>query len=295
MAREAGSATAETDHRFVRWTGSRRASCWLASRGVGAGAVVGARAAAARGALVRGRAARARSRTVTTTRTSVSRSPRATSPPLAPTTGSNGFGLAWVGFDAGLRAATRRAAMVSLRFGPSADRPRRRDDANSGLEYVKQAYASWKPVVPSCTLDFGKFDTIVGAEVADSQDDFNYTRGLLYTLAQPHFHTGPPRERRADPRAQLGRHGCQRLEHTVDNNVGKTFGLRPAREPERQRSPRAWLDRRARAGRHRSRPPARRHRVRSRRRRLLRASRRAARTATSSIAAARTSSRRGAT
>ncbi len=71
---------------------------------------------------------------------------------------------------------------LALRFGPSAKRYNssclaQKCDAAYGLENVKQAFASWRPGGDSSpvTLDFGKFDTIYGAEVAESQDNINYT------------------------------------------------------------------------------------------------------------------------
>jgi hypothetical protein len=95
------------------------------------------------------------------------------------------------------------------------------------LENVKQAFASWRPGGEGSpvTIDFGKFDTIYGAEVAESQDNINYTRGVLYWLGQPLFHTG------LRVNAELGQHfGLRALavngwNNTVDNNAGKTFGL----------------------------------------------------------------------
>src|SRR5690606_1388132 len=40
------------------------------------------------------------------------------------------------------------------------------------------------------TLDFGQFGTIFGAEVAESWQNLNYTRGALYYAMQPFWHTG---------------------------------------------------------------------------------------------------------
>jgi hypothetical protein len=133
----------------------------------------------------------------------------------------NGFALAWVGLDL-THEVGPVGATLSLRFGPAA-RTFAGNDANYGLENLRQAYATWKPAKP-VTLDFGKFDTIVGAEVADSHKNFNYTRGALYWLGQPLFHTGlratwQPAEVLSFK--LLATNGWNR---TVDNNLGKTFG-----------------------------------------------------------------------
>ncbi|HWZ93154.1 MAG TPA: porin [Polyangiaceae bacterium] len=144
---------------------------------------------------------------------------------------ANGFALAWAGLDIS-HAADPVGGTLALRFGPSAKRYNtscfaQKCDADYGLENVKQAFASWRPGGEGgpVTIDFGKFDTIYGAEVAESQDNINYTRGVLYWLGQPLFHTG------LRVNAELGRNLNLRAlavngwNNTVDNNSGKTFGL----------------------------------------------------------------------
>ena len=144
---------------------------------------------------------------------------------------TNGFGLAWAGIDIS-HTADPVGGTLSLRFGPSAKRYNSscfsaKCDADYGLENVKQAFASWRPGGEGSpvTLDFGKFDTIYGAEVAESQDNINYTRGVLYWLGQPLFHTG------VRLNAELGRFFNARAliangwNNSVDNNAGKSFGV----------------------------------------------------------------------
>jgi hypothetical protein len=148
--------------------------------------------------------------------------PQSYQPPTRAYDGAQGFGLSWVGLDAAFEPQPV-GGMLSLRFGPTAT-TLAAGDAGTGLEYVKQAYASWKPV-SALTLDLGKFDTMVGAEVPESQDDFNYTRGLLHTLAQPHFHTGLRATVELVPEISLMAMAANATDRTMDNNVGKTFGL----------------------------------------------------------------------
>ena len=143
---------------------------------------------------------------------------------------ADGFGLAWAGIDIS-HAADPVGGTLSLRFGPSAKRYNSscfsaKCDADYGLENVKQAFASWRPGGEGSpvTLDFGKFDTIYGAEVAESQDNINYTRGVLYWLGQPLFHTG------LRLNVELGNFFNARAlvangwNNSVDNNAGKSFG-----------------------------------------------------------------------
>lgn len=101
---------------------------------------------------------------------------------------TQGFALSFLGVEI---AYTKEhyGATASLRFGPSAGPLIGQAEGGLGLDFVKQAYVSWMPT-DKLTLDFGQFDTIYGAEVADSWTNVNYTRGALYFLMQPFWHTG---------------------------------------------------------------------------------------------------------
>lgn len=143
-------------------------------------------------------------------------------PPTRSYDGPQGFALSWIGLDAAY-APEPVGGVVSLRWGPSATLYAG-GDAASGLEYVKQAYAAWKPG-GGITLAFGKFDTFVGVEPVESQDNFNYTRGLLHSFAQPKFHTGLRATAELVPELTLTAMLANGLDRSFDNNVGKTFGL----------------------------------------------------------------------
>lgn len=91
---------------------------------------------------------------------------------------------------------------------------------------LEQAYVSLKP--PSARglqMDFGKFVTSAGAEVIETQSNWNYSRSLLFALAIPYYHFGL---RAGMP---LGGHFSAGLQlvngwnNVEDNNSGKTVGL----------------------------------------------------------------------
>ncbi len=98
-----------------------------------------------------------------------------------PYTGYNGFGLNFVG---GMAQYTgeKFGVTVDLRWGTGAP-------LLTPLVPVKQGYVSWMPS-DRLSFDFGFFDTIFGAEVADEWENANYTRGALYFLRQPFNHMG---------------------------------------------------------------------------------------------------------
>jgi len=65
-------------------------------------------------------------------------------------------------------------------------------DGLSGNDFeLYQAYVQYlAPIGPGVHVQFGKFGTLIGAEVAGTRDNFNITRGHVYNLFQPITHTG---------------------------------------------------------------------------------------------------------
>jgi hypothetical protein len=147
---------------------------------------------------------------------------------------NNGFALHWAGLNVSY-APDPIGGAVSLRLGPSATIAAG-TDAEIGLEFLKQAYVSLRPggEKGKFQLDFGKFDTFIGAEVADSQYNMNYTRSILFQLSQPLFHTGLRGEIAFTQSVSLKLFAVNGWNATVDNNAGKSFGgqftLKPADE-----------------------------------------------------------------
>ncbi len=100
----------------------------------------------------------------------------------------NGFSLAFAGLDLGYEGKGW-GVTTSLRFGPGVTEYYAIDPVLGGIGSVTQAYVTWSPV-EQLSLDFGQFGTIFGAEVAESWNNLNYTRGALYYAMQPFWHTG---------------------------------------------------------------------------------------------------------
>jgi hypothetical protein len=139
--------------------------------------------------------------------------------------GHTGFGLTWVGLDASVDPAPV-GAQLQLRFGSGARALALNDAKYAGLNLVQNANVSWRPggADGKLTLVLGKFDTVFGAEVPQSQLNINYTRGLLYTLAQPFFHTGLRAEWQATDQLVLKLLVVNGWNATIDNNRGKSVG-----------------------------------------------------------------------
>ena len=64
-------------------------------------------------------------------------------------------------------------------------------DLSRGLSYVEQGFITAAiPVGRGLRLDAGKFGTPVGFEDNESLTNWNYSRSLLYLLAEPSYHSG---------------------------------------------------------------------------------------------------------
>lgn len=135
---------------------------------------------------------------------------------------TQGFALAFAGLDLA-HAAEPVGGALSLRFGP-AQRAAAGGDAGTPLEVVKQAFASYRAGT-RLRLDFGKFDTPYGAEVAESWRNANYSRGLVYWLAQPLFHTGLSALWTPSDAVALRLLAVNGWNQSVDVNAGKSVGV----------------------------------------------------------------------
>jgi len=97
------------------------------------------------------------------------------------------------------------------------------------FRYLKQAYVSLKPEqAKGFQVDFGKFVTSSGAEVIETQSNWNYSRSLLFSWAIPYYHFGL---RTSIPLNKYFTAGVQVVNgwnNVDDNNTGKTVGLTAA-------------------------------------------------------------------
>ena len=97
-----------------------------------------------------------------------------------------------VGLDKAPDASSRLGYDFTLGFGNAMNVVNSTDPGGLGFaQYLKQAYVSYlAPVGKGLTLTFGKFVTPVGAEVIESNKNWNYSRSLLFNYAIPFYHFG---------------------------------------------------------------------------------------------------------
>jgi putative OmpL-like beta-barrel porin-2 len=125
-------------------------------------------------------------------------------------------------------ANSRTGYHVALGFGQAMNTVNG-SEPQAGLgfdQYLKEAYFSFlAPVGKGLQFDVGKFVTPHGAEVIETKDNWNYSRGLLFTLAIPYYHFGARAKYTFNDKYALSGFFVNGWNNVVDNNTGKTYGI----------------------------------------------------------------------
>jgi hypothetical protein len=123
---------------------------------------------------------------------------------------------------------SRTGYHVALGFGQAMNTVNG-SEPKSGLgfdQYLKEAYFSYlAPVGKGLQVDVGKFVTPHGAEVIETKDNWNYSRGLLFSYAIPYYHFGMRAKYAFNDKYSLTGFFVNGWNNVVDNNTGKTYGM----------------------------------------------------------------------
>jgi len=120
-------------------------------------------------------------------------------------------------------ADSRGGFRIDLDYGHQAAMVNAADPAGSALENVGQAYASY--LAPNgLQLDFGKFYSPVGFESIKTRDNWNYSRSLVYALAEPYYHAGLRANYTVNDRVAIAGFLVNGWNNVLDNNSAKTIG-----------------------------------------------------------------------
>jgi Putative beta-barrel porin-2, OmpL-like. bbp2 len=116
---------------------------------------------------------------------------------------------------------------LGLGFGQAMNAINATDPAGLGFaQYLKEAYISYlAPVGKGLQVDVGKFVTPHGAEVIETKDNFNYSRGLLFSYAIPYYHYGARAKYTFSDKYSVTGFLVNGWNNIYDNNTGKTFGV----------------------------------------------------------------------
>ena len=100
--------------------------------------------------------------------------------------------LAEVAFTKGVAPESKVGFRADLDFGKTADLVASYEpegsDGKEIYKHIQQAYVSL--LTGKVQWDVGKFVTMHGSEVIESQDNWNYTRSVLFGYAIPFYHVG---------------------------------------------------------------------------------------------------------
>ncbi len=98
--------------------------------------------------------------------------------------------------------------------------------SGGGLKYVEQMFVSVKPAKwKGFQADFGQWVTSAGAEVAESADNWNYSRSFLFSYAIPYYHFGIRTSMPVTSSITAGVQVVQGWNNIFDNDAGKTLGF----------------------------------------------------------------------
>jgi hypothetical protein len=140
--------------------------------------------------------------------------------------------LAEVAFSKVPSAESRFGFRADLGFGKTADLVAAFEPGDNGVETfknVQQAYVSL--LTGKVQWDVGRFVTPIGAEVIESQDNWNYTRSILFGYAIPFNHTGLRATVAASDKVSLAGYLVNGWNNDAELNGDKTFALNATLKP----------------------------------------------------------------
>lgn len=122
---------------------------------------------------------------------------------------------------------SRTGYHIALGFGQAMNAINGTDPGGLGFDqYLKEAYFSYlAPVGKGLQIDAGKFVTPNGAEVIETKDDLNYSRGLLFSYAIPYYHYGLRARYAFSDKYSVSGLVVNGWNNVLDNNTGKTYGI----------------------------------------------------------------------
>ncbi len=134
--------------------------------------------------------------------------------------------LAEVAIEKRPTADNRGGFRIDLNYGPAAVLVHGSEPGGTTVvQNIEQAYVSYlAPTGTGLQLDLGKFVTVMGNEVIETKDNWNYGRSLLFTLAIPYYHVGARLTYSPNDKVTLQGHVVNGWNNASDNNSGKSLG-----------------------------------------------------------------------
>jgi hypothetical protein len=125
---------------------------------------------------------------------------------------------------------------LTLGWGHAMDVVNAGDPGSSGsAQNLKEGYLSYlAPLGKGLQIDFGKFVTPTGAEVIESNQNWQYSRSLLFYYTIPYYHFGLRAKYTFNDKVALTGILVNGWNDISANNTGKTGGLSLALSPTRK-------------------------------------------------------------
>jgi Putative beta-barrel porin-2, OmpL-like. bbp2 len=125
---------------------------------------------------------------------------------------------------------------LTFGFGNAMNVVNSSDPAGLGYaQYLKEGYISYlAPVGKGLQIDFGKFVTPAGAEVIETNGNWNYSRGILFNYAIPFYHFGIRAKYAFSDSFSATGYVMNGWNSIIDNNSGKTYGTSLAWSPTKK-------------------------------------------------------------
>ena len=112
------------------------------------------------------------------------------------------------------------------------------DGTNSATQYMKEGYLSYfAPIGKGLQIDVGKFVTPAGVEVIETNQNWNYSRGLLFYYAIPYYHFGVRAKYTFNDKWSITGFCNQRLEQCCRQQLRKDRRLKPSLECDQEDHP----------------------------------------------------------
>jgi hypothetical protein len=141
---------------------------------------------------------------------------------------TNQFGLNMIELvaDRPVDTTNRLGYHVALAFGQAINLVNSTNGETGFDQYLKEGYLEYMaPVGKGLQINVGKFVTPNGAEVIESKDNWNYSRGLLFSWAIPYFHFGASAKYAFNSKVAVTGYLVNGWNNSIDNNTAKTVGV----------------------------------------------------------------------
>ena len=134
--------------------------------------------------------------------------------------------------DATAGGTGRAGYHIGIIYGQAAQAINGADSTDRSNLALKEAYVDYiAPIGKGLTFTFGKFVTPAGAEVIETNGNWNYSRSILFYYAIPYFHFGANAKYTFNTQWAVTGYLVNGWNNTQAVNTGKTYGVSIAYTP----------------------------------------------------------------